>query len=351
VRQFLATFFFTLLALCLLFVIIDLFERLDMFIDRGVTAIQLVQYYLVYLPFIAKLIIPIATLLASLFSVGRLSTNNEITAMRAAGQSGARFLAPFVIMALMISVGQIYFNGWVVPAAVSIRLDMERKVLQEAAGGSLFNLYFRDQPTRNVVIEYYDKEARSARNVAIEEFGSVESPRLQWRIDAPTMRWDTVRTCWVADSAMRKRFEGDSVLIDKLVKADLPFTIRHDQIVSLQRDQKELSFTEIPGYIETLKAGGKDTQRQEIEYYAGWAFPFSNLIVVLIAVPFASVRRKGGIAVNIAAAMTLAFAYIAFTEINQAVGTSMRLSPILVGWSANVAFSLLALANLLLQRR
>ncbi|RPI67941.1 MAG: LptF/LptG family permease [Ignavibacteriae bacterium] len=112
-----------------------------------------------------------------------------------------------------------------------------------------------------------------------------------------------------------------------------------------------MSFTEIPGYIETLKAGGKDTQRQEIEYYAGWAFPFSNLIVVLIAVPFASVRRKGGIAVNIAAAMTLAFAYIAFTEINQAVGTSMRLSPILVGWSANVAFSLLALANLLLQRR
>ncbi|RPI67939.1 MAG: YjgP/YjgQ family permease [Ignavibacteriae bacterium] len=203
VRQFLATFFFTLLALCLLFVIIDLFERLDMFIDRGVAAVQLVKYYLVYLPFIAKLIIPIATLLASLFSVGRLSTNNEITAMRASGQSGARFLAPFVIMALMISVGQIYFNGWVVPAAVGIRLDMERKVLQEAAGGSLFNLYFRDQPTRNVVIEYYDKEARTARNVAIEEFGSVESPRLQWRIDAPTMRWDTVRTCWVADSAMR----------------------------------------------------------------------------------------------------------------------------------------------------
>jgi lipopolysaccharide export system permease protein len=350
-RQFLATFLFTLLALCLLFVIIHLFENIDKYIDRGVPADAIVTYYLVYLPSIAKLVIPVASLLATLFSVGRMSTNNEVVAMRAAGQSTVLFLMPYMLVAVLISGGQLYFNGWIVPRAETIKLDLERKVLQEASGGSLFNLYFRDSPSRNVVIEYYDRELKTARTVAIEEYGSASQPRLQWRIDAPMMRWDSARVCWVADSATRRTFREDSVLIDHLHKVDLPFTIRHDQIVSLQREQSELTFTEIPDYIATLRAGGKDTRRQEADAASGWAFPFANVIVILIAVPFAAVRRKGGIAVNIAAAMVLAFAYIVFSEISIAVGTSLQLSPILVGWSANGVFALLAIANLLLHRR
>lgn len=351
IRQFLATFFFTLLALCLLFVIIHMFENMDKYIDKGVDVAVIMNYYVVYLPSIAKLVIPVASLLATLFSVGRMSTNNEVVAMRAAGQSATRFLLPYVAVALLISGGQLYFNGWIVPKAETIKLDIERRVLQEASGGSLFNLYFRDLPSRNVIIEYYDRELRTARNVAIEEYGSAEQPRLQWRIDAPKMRWDTVRTSWVADSAVRRRFVGDSVLIDHLLNAELPFTIRHDQIVRLQLDQSELTFSELPEYIETLRIGGKDTRRQEADMASGWAFPFANLIVVMIAVPFAAVRRKGGIAVNIAAAMVLAFAYIVFSEISLAVGTSLQLSPILVGWSANGVFALLAIGNLMLHRR
>jgi lipopolysaccharide export system permease protein len=115
-RQFLATFFFTLIALSVLFVIIHLFDNgLEKIIDRNVSIGDATMYYVTYLPFILKLLLPVATLLAALFGVGRLASSNELTAMSASGLGAMRFLAPYLVIGLLISVGQVYFNGWVVP--------------------------------------------------------------------------------------------------------------------------------------------------------------------------------------------------------------------------------------------
>ena len=104
-------------------------------------------------------------------------------------------------------------------------------------------------------------------------------------------------------------------------------------------------------YIATLKTGGKDTRQQEIHYYSEWAFPFANIVIICIAVPFASVRRRGGIAVNVAAAMVVAFSYIAFTELSKAIGAVTDFEPVVIGWSANVVFLIAALISALVLRR
>jgi len=350
-RQFLATFLFTMLALSVLFVIIDLFERLDKFIDRSVGLMDALWYYLAYLPFILKLVIPVSTLLAALFGVGRLATANELTAMRAAGQSFWRFLTPYLLIGLLISAGQVYFNGWVVPRANTEHARLERTLFGEGSGGSLFNLYFRDVPTRNVYIEYYDEPARTARTVRIEDFGSVEHPRIRWRIDAPQMVWDTLRKVWVAEDAVRRTFTTDSMQVSTHARLDVPFTIAHRDIVRLQKEVGELTLDEVEPYLQTLKAGGKDTRGQEIDHYGEWAFPFANAVIICIAVPFASVRRRGGIAVNVAAAMVVAFGYIAFTVISKAVGASTMLPPVVIGWSANAVFLIAALVTVMVLRR
>ena len=351
IRQFLSTFFFTLLALSLLFVVIDLFEHLDKFIDRNVGLLTALEYYLVYLPFINKLLIPVATLLAALFGVGRLATTNELTAMRASGRSNLRFIAPYLTVAVLISLGQVWFNGWVVPEANAKKQEIERRELGEGSGGSLFNLYFRDVPTRNVYIEFYDRDAKTARTVRVEEFGNVDHPRLQWRIDAPTMQWDSAGRRWIAQNAERRTFLVDSIVYEVVDSADVPFTIAHEDIVRLQRGIEELTLDEMDDYIVTLKTGGKDTRQQEIHYYSEWAFPFANIVIICIAIPFASVRRRGGIAVNVAAAMVVAFAYIAFTELSKAIGAVTEFDPMIVGWSANAVFLIAALVSALVLRR
>ncbi len=351
VRRFLNTFVFTMVALCVLFVIIDLVDHaLEQFLDRNVPLSTVFYYYVVYLPDIAKQLIPVSSLLSALFTVGRMATSNEVTAMRAAGQSFLAYLAPFLLISVIISGGQLWFNGWVVPKANTAKLELERLALSQSRSGQLNNLRFRDNSTRNVSIEYYDESKRTARNVVVEEFGSATSPRLVWRIEAPSMKWIENRG-WVAERARRRDFGPHGMTITWLDNAPIPFSIRHDQIVRLQLTLAELTFDEVLDYLNTLKAGGRDTRRNEIDYYAAWAFPFANVVVVLIAVPFASVRRKGGIAVNVAAAMILAFGYIAFSEISKAVGTASAFDPVIVGWSANAIFFVFGLGTALLFRR
>ncbi|MBC8125293.1 MAG: LptF/LptG family permease, partial [Candidatus Kapabacteria bacterium] len=286
----------------------------------------------------------VSLMLAGLFSVGRLSSNNEITAMRASGQSSIRFLTPILVFAFVVSLGQVYFNGWIAPAAAIVRLDIEREYLTGTGGRSSLNdLHFRESPSMNVTLQRYDARRMLAIGVAIEEFGTEAAPRLQWRIDADTMKWDTVGTSWIIMSGTKRTFYKDSIIVEEVANQRAPFTIRHDQISKLQLNEEEMTFIEMEDYIATMKRGGKDTRRQEIDLSGQWAFPFVNIIVVLISVPFASVRRKGGLAVNIAAAMVIAITYIAFTKVSQAIGVSMDLPVDVVGWGANAMFFLVGL--------
>jgi lipopolysaccharide export system permease protein len=241
----------------------------------------------------------------------------------------------------------LYFNGWVVPRAATERLAIERKFLaSDNSPSSLSDLFFRESPTMNVSLRRYDAKDKVGTSVAVEEFGTASAPRQQWRIDADSMAWDSAAAQWVMPVATKRTFYPDSVAIETLTQFKAPFTIRHDQIAKLQLNPEEMTFPEMKDYIETLKRGGKDTRRQEIDLSGQWAFPFVNLIVVLISIPFASVRRRGGMAVNIAAAMVIAITYIAFTKISQAAGAAVDLPVEVIGWSANAIFLMIGLVML-----
>ena len=49
-------------------------EKLDDFIDQNVDNKVIIEYYIVFVPEIIRLMLPVAVLLAGLFTVGKLST-------------------------------------------------------------------------------------------------------------------------------------------------------------------------------------------------------------------------------------------------------------------------------------
>ncbi len=346
-RQFVVTFVFATGALLSIFIVIDLFERLDKFIDNKLSASVLVQFYAALVPSYLELLIPIALLLAGLFSVGRLSNNNEITAIRSSGRSTFRLLLPILAFALIMSGAQVYFNGWIAPAAATARFDLERRYLGSDAGrGSLSDLSFRETPTLNVLLQHYDETRKKASGVSIEEYGSAMQPRMVWKVVADSMLWVDSVAGWVVPVGVRWTFGTDSIQMERIEQWQAPFTVRHHQIVKLQLNPDEMTFPELDDYIKTLKRGGRDTRVREIDLAGQWAFPFVNLIVVLISVPFASIKRRGGLATNIAAAMVLAITYIAFTKISQAMGAASNLPVEVVAWSANAIFFIVGLVVL-----
>lgn len=339
IRLYLQILFFSIIALTVIFIIVNMIESLDEFLDNNATTEIIFQYYLNYTPEVIRLVTPISVLIGILFSLGKLSTLNEITALKSGGFSLYQLIIPYILLNLLFSLGLLYFNGWIVPKANEKRFAIERKYLKkEVETRSVFNFFFRDEPTRNVSFQYYDPDDLVGQYLFIEDYTSVSKPRITKRIEAKNFRWDKSSRSWVLYSVLIRNFNEDKPTLETYDSLRLKLRIQHDQLMKLQRKIEEMTFDELRDYLSLLAQGGKDVRRQMIKYYAGYAFPFSCLILVFFAVPFASIKRRGGIALQIAAAMTFSFLYLFFTEIGQILVYTTSLHPAFGGWIANLVF-------------
>ncbi len=330
------TLAFAIAALSTIFLVVNLMESLDDFIDNEVSVGIIVNYYLNYLPEIIKILAPIATLLATLFTIGRLSTLNEIVAMKSGGLSLYRIMLPLTVVALILSGAHLYFNGWIVPNSSEKKVAIEQEYLKKSkSGGPIYNLYFRDAPKKNVTVNYYNSDKKIGKDVAIEYYSESFKPRLIKRIEADSLKWDDENQLWILVNGIQRVFDGEDIGVEVFDSRKAELNINHRQIVRLKKSVEEMTLDEFREHIVTLKSGGKDVRKQMIQYYGEYAFPFSNVIVVLFGVPFASVRKKGGIAVQIGAAMVISFTYLIFIQFSQTIGYIIDVEPWISAWFAN----------------
>jgi lipopolysaccharide export system permease protein len=357
IRQFLQTFLFGLVAFLLIFLVVDLMEKLDDFIDAGVNSPVIVQYYVHFMPEIIKLMTPVGMLLAALFVTGRMAQQNELAAMKSSGMSLYRLLAPFAAVSLAVSLGGIYFNAWVVPYANQTKFDIERKYLHRISPtASRFNIFFQDGRTRLVSIGFYDSNSRLANRVSIQDFADTNLTVLVRRYDAQQMQWDAgssdlrdpAETGWSLMHGTLRRFASDDHTIehfDRLAVGRLSLT--PDDIQKKQRKPDEMDFGELKEFIESQQRAGQDVSRWLVDYHSKIAFPFASLIVVLFGVPFSSNKRRSGVAIEFGISIAATFIYLGFMKTSQVFGYNGDLHPILTAWLANLLFLAAGFVNLL----
>jgi lipopolysaccharide export system permease protein len=340
-KQIILTLVFALVALCVIFIVINFMEKMDDFMDNKVTWQTIVKYYFVYLPEILKILTPVSILLACLFTVGRLSNNNEITAMKSGGMSLYRLITPIALLGILLSAGQYYFNGWIVPTANEEKERISQEDLKQTySEKSVNNLALRDSPNRNILMQYYDTRIKKGFKILIEEFlNNNDKLIIVKKIEAKNILWIDETQSWILNDVIVRNVKNQNeVIAERYEKLPIDLNIKHKQIVKINKKANEMNFDEMEEYINVLKNGGRDVRKLEIEYNAAKALPMANFIVILFAVSFASVKKRGGLAVQIAAAMIIAFSYLIFFEISKPIGLSMNISPIIVGWSANIIF-------------
>lgn len=66
---------------------------------------------------IVPLALPLAVLLSSVMTLGNLSENNELTALKSAGLSLFQILKPLTFVIVLISLGAFYFSNYIIPVA------------------------------------------------------------------------------------------------------------------------------------------------------------------------------------------------------------------------------------------
>ncbi len=351
--QFVKNFLFALLCFILIFILVDLFENLDKFLDNKLSLGAVFNYYLYFIPEIIRLITPIAVLLATLFTAGRMVNFNEITAIKNAGISLTRFMMPFLAMGLVVTMISLYFNNWIVPEANKKKFFIERNQLGKNKNTvGLNKLYFQDSKNQLILIEHFNENDLSANNVSIQLFKPDTLSQLIKRVDAGQMKWDDGK--WILINAAERTFSPgreelksyESIPVSEIVGLN-KINLIPSQITRKQLKPDEMNYGELEEFISSMKKGGQNTDRQMVDFYSKVSFSFASLIIVIfgISISTGSKRRKG-LALQFGISILVSFVYLCFIKISQSFGYNGDLNPMFTAWLANIAFASFGMINL-----
>lgn len=150
-REHVGPFLAALGVLTVLMVVNQLARRLSDLAGKGLPAQVIAEVFGLSIPFILAMTVPMAVLVAVLYAFGRLSADNELSALKASGVSLRRLCLPVTAAAALVTVGMIAFSDRVVPetnhALRQLLVDIGRKkptfdlreqVVNEVVPGKLF---------------------------------------------------------------------------------------------------------------------------------------------------------------------------------------------------------------------
>jgi len=339
IKQFLQTVFFGLLAFTAIFIVIDAMENLDDFLDQNVGTFKILYYYFVFSPEMIKLMMPVAVLFGALFTAGKSANLSELTAMRASGVSLYRFMTPFIITTLIISILSIYFGGYIVPMANKTKVYIEQVYLKKGLEYSGSNIFFQDSQKRIVSIGFFDNNTFRANRVSIQDFNPGNITKMTGRIDAQLLQYDTLSGNWLALKGVQRTFNNEqesASYFDSLRLNDLYF--KPADLTEKQRKPQEMNLTELSNLIDSQERAGNDPTGTLLEYHSRFAFAMTSLVIVLFGLPISTGKRRSGMAVQVGLNILIAFIFLVFMKVSQAFGKNGALDPVFTAWFANIVF-------------
>lgn len=352
-RYFLGIFikilFFATVSFILIFVIVSIIEHIDVFIDREASIQAIIVYYYYSLPNFFILILPVAMLMASLFTMAQFVKHGELTALKSAGTSLYRIALPVFVLAFLVSVLAFWFGEMVVPVFEREKSQLYQEQIKKIPIVNInqYNIVFQETNNRLVNIGHYDGYKHTGSNINIQKLNNniIEST-----ISANSLIPDG--EMWILKNGIVRDFSsGEEVIEEFSEKRILDFSFSEDDLIAVQIKPEEMNVFELNNYIQKLRQMGSPFEHWLVDYHKKFAFPFANLIVILIGLPLATSKWKGGTAVGFGICLLICFIYYVIMTFTQALGYKGVLSPVTAAWFSNAFFGILGVAGLITAKK
>ena len=352
IREYLKIFSLSLSSLLLIYVIVLFFQKVELFVKYNAPFYLIFLYLLYKIPeVIFQWTLPYGVLLATLLTLGTLSRHSEITAMKAGGVSLYRITFPLFFIVLFISLCSFLGNEYLVPLTNHKTRHLLSVQLRKESPASFFKNYkiwYRsDHHIFN--IQLLDPKKKALKGVTLYEFD--DRFRCLQRIDASEVKW--INGKWkFYDGSVRDFDEGGSIQTTPFRELEVFLAENWESFENIERQSREMSYTDLRTYVQRIQAAGYDSTRYLVELYAKLSYPFLNLIMILIGIPFAlKTGRSGGVALSIGVSVLIGFAYGVTFYVFLSFGKSGVLSPFLSAWIPTILFGLAGIFTLMSVRQ
>jgi lipopolysaccharide export system permease protein len=325
-----------------LFILGDFTEQADTYLDRGLARAEIGQAYLYKLPEYLWFSLPIAALVATVFTIYNMTRHREIVAAKAGGISFYRILAPLFVVGLLL-MGAAFYLADLVPRGNATAASIQRNEGPNRTWRSQF--VYRSETGLDWQVERLQSEAGRMTGVTIQRRPTEAHRGLH--LTASGALW-TEDDGWVLVEGFMRSLGTDSteysMAFNRLALPEV--RERPRDLLEVPREPEEMTAAEIDRIVGILRRSGGDPKEWQVRRGQMVALPVAVLVIILFAAPLATSYKRGGAAFGVGMSLMTVIAFIAMLRLAQALGEAGALSPWMAAWTPNLVFGGTGLALL-----
>ena len=345
-REFIIPFVYCLSGFLIFWIVSNLFQQLGTFQESHLKGKEVLQYYLLTMPEMLGMVVPISLLLALLYALTNHARHHELTAIRAAGISLWRLSLPYLLVGFVCSVGLFFIEEfWAPEGAEQAEAILKKRTPDRDL---LPNLYFRNEREKRIWnIAFYNLKTHE-----------MIQPNVKWQLtdgghrEVHAEKGIFTNGVWQLFNVQELSYKSDSDMFPirtvtnaiTLDFAETPELIRSETVISSMNPKKAARRPRIPikdilNYLQlhpTLTEG--QSAKIHTQLHARIAAPWTCLVVVLFALPFGAPSGRRNVFVGVASSIAICFGYFVLQQLSLSLGMGGKLPPVLAAWLPNLIF-------------
>jgi len=355
-RNFLTPFAFCLTAFVSIFIIFDLLDNATDL--AGASAGTVLKFYIVQLPMVIVFVLPATLLLSLLFSLGKMSTSNELISMIGAGRSVMRVLRPLFLVGLLCVLVSLVFKYEWGPNSVGYKESLLALIKQErldkknkktgsrdaAKVAKLGWMHVNEVDNRTWFVGRVPRDLAKDKmtSVVIWQMGDDGQPDIIWK--ARTAKWlhGMAPPEWWLYAGKTYTYDDNGVpRVQSFDKLRLPgWRETPWKVLSSSQNAEHLG---LPALTMYLKSNSDYTQRDLAPFLTNWwdtfAEPFWCFVMVLVSAPLGIVYSRRGVMGGVAASIVI-FALMYVTRGTLiSLGQATIIPAWIAAWGNNLIFA------------
>lgn len=301
------------------------------------------------LPYIFAFTVPMAALIAVLVTFSRLSLDNEITAMKAAGISFYQMIPPVAVLTICASLLTFCLMAFIMPRGnigvqlaileivqSRVQLALKERVFNSQFDGLVFfiNKISADGSRMQEIFITDERSPKMIRTIVAEE-GLVLNQPEEKLIIFRLLRGTIIRVDETMSEVQTINFRSYDFRVD-LGALGIGGEV-------FQKGARHLDIIELKNKLRSAKRGTRDYNYLLLEYHKRLSLPFACLVMGFLAAPLGVQARAASRFKGVVMGLVLFLLYYVSMSAGSALGEDGTLPPAISMWVPTVAFGILAI--------
>jgi lipopolysaccharide export system permease protein len=338
IREIIGIFVLSLAIFTLVLLMGRMVKLMEMVISKGVPLTEVVRLIVLLLPSFLVLTIPMAFLLAVLLAFGRLSSDNEITVLKASGVSLEALLPPVLATAVVAALLTLFISVVAVPWGNTGFRALTVEVARKYAASAIQERIFRDDlPGVIMYVEQYDDSRHVMQRVMIQDSRDQDRPLTIFAKSGLLASDDDrgVLQMVLENGTIHTRQKDDYRLVSF---NEYHLTVDTSRSAPVVRTERDMGIQELVLQSKSTQIDPIKRRKVLVELHRRFAFPCAALVFGILAIPLGLHNRRSGKGAGFTVSILILVAYYVLMTFLETMAEKGSIQPSLAIWLPNVLF-------------